>query len=92
MLKMKIIYSHFPVTIKIEGNKFFIQNFLGEKLSRIADIVGNTKIEVNGQDITITGPSKDDVGQTCGNIEIATKITKYDRRVFQDGIYRIVED
>jgi large subunit ribosomal protein L6 len=92
MLKMKIIYSHFPVTVKIEGNKVLIQNFLGEKLPRIADIVGNTKVEVSGQDVTITGSSKDDVGQTCGNIEIATKITKFDRRIFQDGIYRIVED
>ena len=91
-LKMKVIYSHFPVTVKVEGNKVFINNFLGETVPRVADIVGDTKIQVSGQDITITGPSKDDVGQTCGNIEIACRISKYDRRIFQDGIYRLMEE
>lgn len=91
-LKMKVIYSHFPVTVKVEGNKVLINNFLGETLPRVANIVGDTKVQVNGQDITITGPSKDDVGQTCGNIEIACRISKYDRRIFQDGIYRLMEE
>ena len=91
-LKMKVIYSHFPVTVKIEGNKVLINNFLGETVPRVAKIVGDTKVEVNGQDIKLTGPSKDDVGQTCGNIEIACRISKYDRRIFQDGIYRLMEE
>jgi large subunit ribosomal protein L6 len=90
--KMKVIYSHFPVTVKVEGNKVIIQNFLGETVPRTANIVGKTKVEIQGQDITLSGPSKDDVGQTCGNIEIACRITKYDRRIFQDGIYRIMEE
>lgn len=87
--KMKIIYSHFPVSIKIESNKFLINNFLGEKVPRIAKILGDTKIEVNGQDVILVGPSKEDVGQTCANIETACRITKFDRRVFQDGIYKV---
>jgi len=91
-LKMKVIYSHFPVTVKVEGNKVLINNFLGETVPRVADIVGDTKVQVSGQDITITGPNKDDVGQTCGNIEIACRISKYDRRIFQDGIYRLMEE
>ena len=90
--KMKIIYSHFPVTIKIEGDKFLINNFLGEKKPRIANILGDTKIEVKGQDVILTGPNKEDVGQTCGNIEQACRITKYDRRVFMDGIYKVSGD
>lgn len=90
--KMKIVYSHFPVTVKVEGNKVLIYNFLGENLPRVAKIVGDTKIEVKGQDVILTGPNKDDVGQTCGNIEIACKISKYDRRVFQDGIYKVSGD
>jgi len=90
--KMKVVYSHFPVTIKVEGNKVLIHNFLGENLPRVAKIVGDTKVEVKGQDVILTGPDKDDVGQTCGNIEIACKISKYDRRVFQDGIYKVSGD
>lgn len=90
--KMKIIYSHFPVTIKIEGEKLLINNFLGEKVPRIANILGDTKIEVKGQDIILTGSNKEDVGQTCANIEQACRISKYDRRVFQDGIYKVLGD
>jgi large subunit ribosomal protein L6 len=87
---MKVIYSHFPVTVKVEGDKVIISNFLGENVPRVARIMGDTKIEIKGQEITVTGIDKDDVGQTCGNIEQAGRITKFDRRVFQDGIY-IVE-
>lgn len=90
--KMRIVYSHFPVSIKIEGDKFLINNFLGEKKPRIANILGDTKIEVNGQDVILTGPDKDDVGQTCANIEQACRITKFDRRVFMDGIYKVSGD
>ena len=84
---MKVVYSHFPVTIKIEGDKVIVNNFLGENVPRVAKIMGDTKIEVKGQDLVLTGTNKDDVGQTCGNIEQACRITKFDRRVFQDGIY-----
>ena len=90
--RMKIVYSHFPVSIKIEGDKFLINNFLGEKMPRVAKIVGDTKIEVKGQDIVLTGPNKEDVGQTCANIEQACRITKYDRRVFMDGIYPVSKE
>ena len=85
--RMKIVYSHFPVTVKIEGDKVIVDNFLGESIPRIAKIMGNTQIKVEGQDVIVSGPNKDDVGQTCGNIEQACRITKFDRRVFQDGIY-----
>jgi len=87
--KLKVIFSHFPITVKVEDKEIQIHNFLGEKVPRIANIVGDTKVEVKGQDIILTGTSKEDVGQTCGNIEQASLISKYDRRIFQDGIYKI---
>jgi large subunit ribosomal protein L6 len=65
---------------------------LGEKVPRIANILGDTKVEVNGQDIVLTGTNKEDVGQTCANIEQACRISKYDRRIFQDGIYKTSGD
>ena len=89
---MRIVYSHFPVSIKIEGDKFLITNFLGEKKPRIAKIIGDTKIEVKGQDVILTGSNKEDVGQTCANIEQTCRLTKYDRRIFQDGIYKVSGD
>ena len=85
--KLSLVYAHFPVSVEVKGQEVFIKNFLGEKLARKAKIAGKTKVKVAGQDITVEGPSKDDVGQTANNIAKATRITNKDIRVFQDGIY-----
>lgn len=87
--KMKIVYAHFPISLTIKGNIIEIKNFLGEKNPRYAKIVGQTKVETKGQEVFISGPSKEDVSQTAANIFQTVKITKYDTRVFQDGIYPI---
>lgn len=89
-INMKIIYAHFPITIDVKGKDITIKNFLGEKIPRKTKIVGNTKIEVKGQEVFISGSDKDAVGATISNIKMATKIRKRDSRVFQDGFY-IVE-
>lgn len=87
--KMMVVYAHFPMQTKIENNQFIINNFLGEKKSRIAKIVGKTIIEINGNSLIVSGISKEDVGQTAANIENKCKIKRFDPRVFQDGIYVI---
>jgi large subunit ribosomal protein L6 len=87
--KMKIVYSHFPIQIKTEGNRVIIGNFLGEKKARKANISGNTKVTIKGDQVIINGINKEDVGQTAANIRQATKIRKYDPRVFQDGVYLV---
>lgn len=88
--KLRAVYSHFPIRVEVKGDKVLIHNLLGEKFPRVAKIVGNTKVEVNGDEIIVTGINKDDVGQTAINIEQATAIRHRDRRIFQDGCY-IVE-
>lgn len=88
-VKMKILYAHFPITMEVKGKDIIIKNFLGEKIARKTQIVGNTKIEVKGQEIFISGPDKDAVGATISNIKMATKIRRRDSRVFQDGLYII---
>lgn len=84
---MKVVYSHFPMQLKVEGQKMLIGNFLGEKKARSANIIGETKVKASTDQVTITGINKEHVGQTAANIEQATKIKRYDPRVFQDGIY-----
>ncbi len=86
---LKVIYSHFPVTLEVKGGVTFIKNFLGEKLPRSAKIIGDTKVKVNGQDIELSGSDKYAVGQTANNLMTATFVRKKDRRVFQDGIYPV---
>ena len=85
--KLKVIYSHFPINLKVEGDKLVISNFLGEKAPRIAKILPGAKVTVKGSDVIVEGIDIEVVGQTAANIEMATKITDRDRRKFMDGIY-----
>ena len=85
--KMEVFYAHFPMDVSVEGDRVAISNFLGERAPRHASIRGDTQVEVDGEEITLTGPSKEDVGQTAANIEQLTRVTDKDTRVFQDGVY-----
>ena len=89
--KLKAVYSHFPMTLKVEGSTMTITNLFGEKVPRKAALPWTpsevqVKIE-NKTDVTVSGSDREKVGQTAANIERACKIKKRDRRVFQDGIY-----
>jgi large subunit ribosomal protein L6 len=90
--KLKIVYAHFPITAKVEGKKLLIQNFLGEKSPRVAKIVGDVNVKVEGDEVTVEGINKEEVGQTAINIEQATVVRYRDRRTFQDGIYLISKE
>ncbi len=86
--KMKIIASHFPITVRVQGDTVYIENFIGERSPRIAKIVGEgTRVEVRGEDVIVKGVDKEAVGQTAANIEQATKVKRKDPRKFLDGIY-----
>ncbi len=85
--KLKIIYQHFPISVKVDGDRVIIENFLGEKAPRVAKIVGDVKVKVTRDEIVVEGVDIESVGQTAANIELATKIKGFDRRVFVDGIY-----
>lgn len=89
--KLKIVYQHFPIQLRQQGDKIIISNFLGERAPRIAKIRKGTTVEIKGQDIVVKGINKEDVGLTAANLERQTKVRNKDRRVFQDGIY-IMED
>ncbi|MBE2899266.1 50S ribosomal protein L6 [Methanothermobacter thermautotrophicus] len=90
--RMKIVYAHFPMSVKVAGDKVVIENFLGERHPRTARIVGDTKVQVKGDEVEITGINKEHVGQTMANIEQATRIKGRDPRVFQDGIYLVSKE
>jgi len=85
--KLKIVFSHFPITVKVAGNHLSITNFTGERSPRKAKIMGSTKVMVKGEDIIVQGISLKDVSQTAANIQNSTKIRRKDPRVFLDGIY-----
>ncbi|MCS7110586.1 MAG: 50S ribosomal protein L6 [Candidatus Caldarchaeum sp.] len=85
--RMKVVSSHFPITVKVSGGEVHITNFIGERYVRKAKIVGDVSVQVKGDEIIISGVDRESVGQTASNIENATKITRKDPRKFLDGIY-----
>ncbi len=85
--KVKVVYAHFPITVKTKGKQVLVENFVGERSPRVADVVGDTKVSVEGDDVIVKGVSVEDVGQTAANIELATKIKRKDQRIFLDGLY-----
>lgn len=85
--ELEICFVHFPITTKLEGRKFLINNFLGEKISRKAFIPEGVNVKIDGQKIILSGKDLEKTGQAAANLENATKISKRDRRVFQDGIF-----
>ena len=85
--KLKIVFSHFPITVKIIGKTLIIENFIGERNPRKAKIMGESTIIIKGDDIIVQGINLEDVSQTAANIQNSTKIRNKDPRVFLDGIY-----
>ena len=87
-IKMKIVYAHFPITVKTKDKLVLVENFQGERAPRVAKIHGATKVASKGDDITVTGPVLNDVTQTAAEIEAVTKVKNKDHRVFLDGVYQ----
>jgi len=85
--RLKVVYAHFPITVKTKGNQVLVENFVGERSPRVSRIIGDCKVSVEGDDIVVKGVSLEDVGQTAANVELATKIKRKDQRIFLDGLY-----
>ena len=87
--EMKIVYSHFPITVEIQDKTVIIKNFIGERGVRRARLIGDVEVRTTEDEIFITGIDIEHVSQSAANIQLATKIRHKDRRVFLDGIYVI---
>ncbi len=87
LYRMKVVFAHFPVTVKVKGDTVVVENFMGERSARVTKIIGDCKVSVDGDDIIIKGVSLEYVGQTSANLEQATKVKRKDQRIFLDGVY-----
>jgi len=85
--RLKIVYAHFPMNVKVKGNYVIIENFIGERAPRYAKILGNVKVTIEQDDVVVRGIDIEEVGQTAANIENATRVASRDPRIFLDGIF-----
>lgn len=84
---LKIIYTHFPMSVSVEKDRVVVSRVLGGRDVRYAKILGGVKVQIKERDIIVEGIDLDAVSQTAANIERAAKITGFDRRIIMDGIY-----
>ena len=47
--KLKIVFSHFPISVKVQGKTLLIENFTGERRERKAKIIGDVKVKVEAK-------------------------------------------
>jgi large subunit ribosomal protein L6 len=85
--KVKIVFSHFPISVKLKGKTVLIENFTGERSPRKAKIIGDVQVKIQSEDVFVQGIDLEDVSQTAANIEQATRVKRKDPRIFLDGLY-----
>jgi large subunit ribosomal protein L6 len=86
--KLKIVYAHFPISVKTKGKDVYVENYFGERSARMSRIIGDdTRVNIVGEDVIVQGPNLEHVSQTAANIERSTKLKYKDQRVFLDGVY-----
>jgi len=85
--KLRAVYAHFPITIKIEGKQIVVQNFLGARTPRVAKIIEGVDVKIDKTDLTVTGIDLEKVSQTAANIEQSCRIVGFDKKRFMDGVY-----
>ena len=90
--KMRAVYAHFPVNIAIEknGTVVEIRNFLGEKRTRVCNMLEGVKAyrDDSVKDcIVMEGNDIDNVSQSAALIHMACLVKNKDIRKFLDGIY-----
>jgi len=85
--RLEAVYAHFPMDLSVQGDQVVIENFMGERNPRKAQILDGVSVKVNGEEVVVRGASKEKTGQTAANIEQACKKGDRDPRSFQDGVY-----
>ena len=89
---MRLVYAHFPINAEITngGKQILIRNFLGEKIVRTIDMLGDSKIRKSADtkdEIIIEGTDIDLTSRSAALIHQACLVKKKDIRKFLDGVY-----
>jgi large subunit ribosomal protein L6 len=90
--KLKVCSTHFPMTVSMKDGKFIVKNFIGERHPRVLEIPKDVDVKIDGDIVDVHGIDKERVGYIASRLEMLTKRSGFDSRVFQDGIYIIQKD
>lgn len=90
--RLKVCFTHFPITVSVAGSQLLVKNFLGEKTPRKLTLIDGVSVKVEGSELVVNSTNKDAAGQTAAAVEQITKRANFDTRVFGDGIYITVKD
>jgi large subunit ribosomal protein L9e len=90
--EMRLVYAHFPINASVEngGKTLEIRNFLGEKVVRVVDMLGDTKVfksEVTKDCILLEGTDLELTSRSAALIHQSCLCKRKDIRKFLDGIY-----
>jgi len=87
---LKIVFSHFPIRVKSEGDKVKIENLYGGRKPRYAKVLAGVSVRIDGDDVIVEGVDKESVGQTAANIQELTRQRGKRRqspKTFMDGVF-----
>jgi|TARA_B100000315_G_C14542011_1_gene571402 large subunit ribosomal protein L6 len=84
---LKVCSGHFPMNVSVNNSELIVKNFLGEKVPRTLKLKPGAMVKVEGDLIVVESPNKETAGQVSADIELLTRRTGYDSRIFQDGIW-----
>lgn len=85
--KLKICSGHFPMNVSVKDSEFIVKNFFGEKIPRVLKIKEGATVKVEGDIVIVESTNKELAGQVAADIEQLVRRTKYDTRIFQDGVW-----
>ncbi|MCC6019958.1 MAG: 50S ribosomal protein L6 [Thermoproteaceae archaeon] len=73
--KLKVIYTHFPMLVKLQGRQLVIENFLGRKSKIALDVPDGVRVEVRGkEDVVVEGIDRELVSQFAASIQQAVEL------------------
>jgi large subunit ribosomal protein L9e len=90
--KVRAVYAHFPVNVNIppKGELVEIRNFLGEKRTRVCNMLEGVKISRDDtvkDCLVLEGNDIDNVSKSAALIHMSCLVKKKDIRKFLDGFY-----
>ncbi|MFB6471090.1 MAG: 50S ribosomal protein L6 [Vulcanisaeta sp. AZ3] len=82
--KLKIVFSHFPMSVKVQGNQLVIENFMGRRSKITLEIPKGLKVSTTKDDIIVEGIDRELVSQFAARVEEATTL-RGDERISPHG-------